>query len=178
MIFKSASIAAVLIAGLAGAAIAQPNLRPLPIEPGLDPNLDEGRIIRGQTGPGGGFDGPSGPGYDLDWYTIDGGGATYLTGGQYELGATAGQPDAGFMSGGVYDLGGGFWYGVQPQPACYANCDNSSVTPILNANDFQCFLNAFAANLACANCDGSSVPPVLNANDFQCFLNLFAAGCS
>ena len=29
-----------------------------------------------------------------------------------------------------------------------------------------------------ANCDGSLVPPILTANDFQCFLNRFAAGCS
>jgi hypothetical protein len=27
---------------------------------------------------------------------------------------------------------------------CYANCDNSTVPPILNVNDFQCFLNKFA----------------------------------
>jgi hypothetical protein len=63
--------------------------------------------------------------------------------------------------------------------ACYANCDNSSTSPVLNANDFQCFLNAFAAGQNYANCDNSTVPPTLNANDFQCFLNLFAAGgCS
>ena len=61
---------------------------------------------------------------------------------------------------------------------CYANCDASTVPPILNANDFQCFLNAFAAGLTYANCDNSTVPPILNANDFQCFLNAYAAGCS
>lgn len=60
---------------------------------------------------------------------------------------------------------------------CYANCDNSVVAPILNANDFQCFLNRFAAAEAYANCDGSTVAPVLNANDFQCYLNAFAVGC-
>lgn len=60
---------------------------------------------------------------------------------------------------------------------CYANCDGSSVTPVLNANDFQCFLNKFAGNDPYANCDGSSVTPILNANDFQCFLNMFAMGC-
>jgi hypothetical protein len=63
-------------------------------------------------------------------------------------------------------------------PPCYANCDNSTAPPILNANDFQCFLNKFAAQDPTANCDGSTAPPVLNANDFQCFLNKFAAGCT
>ncbi len=61
---------------------------------------------------------------------------------------------------------------------CYANCDQSSSPPILNANDFQCFLNKFAANDPSANCDRSSAAPLLNANDFQCFLNKFGAGCT
>src|SRR5438874_13800843 len=51
--------------------------------------------------------------YDIPWYTVDGGGATFLSGGPYTLGATAGQPDAGpHMSGGVYGLDGGFWEGA------------------------------------------------------------------
>ena len=60
---------------------------------------------------------------------------------------------------------------------CYANCDQSAAAPVLNANDFQCFLNKFAAGDSYANCDNSTAAPVLNANDFQCFLNSFAAGC-
>jgi hypothetical protein len=65
-----------------------------------------------------------------------------------------------------------------PHASCYANCDESSAPPVLNANDFQCFLNRFASGESYANCDESSAPPVLNANDFQCFLNAFATGCS
>lgn len=53
----------------------------------------------------------SGGGYDLTWNTIDGGGATFSTGGSYSLGGTIGQPDAGSMSGGTYQLAGGFWGG-------------------------------------------------------------------
>ena len=60
---------------------------------------------------------------------------------------------------------------------CYANCDCSTAPPILNANDFQCFLNKYAAGDPGANCDGSTAAPILNANDFQCFLNAFAVGC-
>ena len=51
-------------------------------------------------------------GYDLSWYTIDGGGATSSTGGSYSLGGTIGQPDAGVLSGGTYTLNGGFWGGA------------------------------------------------------------------
>jgi probable HAF family extracellular repeat protein len=69
------------------------------------------------------------------------------------------------------------WIATVPAAVCYANCDNSTQAPILNIDDFQCFLNKFAAADPWANCDGSTVPPVLNVNDFQCFLNAFAAGC-
>lgn len=63
-------------------------------------------------------------------------------------------------------------------PSCYPNCDSSISPPTLNANDFLCFLNRFAAGQSYANCDASTLPPVHNANDFLCFLNAFAAGCS
>lgn len=53
----------------------------------------------------------TGGGYDLTWSSVDGGGWTFSTGGGYELGGTAGQPDAGQLSGGQYTLGGGFWGG-------------------------------------------------------------------
>jgi hypothetical protein len=63
------------------------------------------------------------------------------------------------------------------QTPCYANCDGSTIAPILNVNDFTCFLNKFAAGDPAANCDGSTIPPILNVNDFTCFINLYAAGC-
>ncbi|MBX3375573.1 MAG: hypothetical protein KF678_01055 [Phycisphaeraceae bacterium] len=66
-----------------------------------------------------------------------------------------------------------------PAPAtCYANCDGSTGSPQLTANDFQCFLNKYAAGDTYANCDGSTGNPALTANDFQCFLNKYAAGCT
>ncbi len=68
---------------------------------------------------------------------------------------------------------------LYPNCSCYVNCDGSTATPLLTANDFQCFLNKFAAgDDHYANCDGSTADPILTANDFQCFLNKFAAGCS
>jgi hypothetical protein len=47
--------------------------------------------------------------YTIDWYTIDGGGATFSTGGAFELGGTVGQHDAGAQSGGTFSLASGFW---------------------------------------------------------------------
>jgi hypothetical protein len=69
---------------------------------------------------------------------------------------------------------------------CYANCDNSSAPPILNVDDFTCFINAFAQASGLphaqqvthyANCDQSTTPPALNVDDFTCFINRFAQGC-
>ncbi len=53
----------------------------------------------------------SGGGYDLTWNTVDAGGYTFSTGGDYSLGGTIGQPDAGVLTGGDYTLGGGLWGG-------------------------------------------------------------------
>jgi hypothetical protein len=69
---------------------------------------------------------------------------------------------------------------------CYANCDSSSNHPILNVDDFTCFINSFAVAQGLspvqqiphyANCDGSTVIPVLNVDDFTCFINRYALGC-
>ena len=46
--------------------------------------------------------------YDLDWWTVDGGGNT-SSGGVYSLSATIGQPDAESLSGGDFTLAGGYW---------------------------------------------------------------------
>ena len=60
---------------------------------------------------------------------------------------------------------------------CYANCDGFTTPPLLNVNDFTCFLNQYAAGSPNANCDGSTVPPILNVNGVISFQQKFAAGC-
>jgi hypothetical protein len=51
-------------------------------------------------------------GYDLSWFTVDGGGGK-SSGGEYALSGTIGQFDAGaLMAGGEYSLAGGFWSGT------------------------------------------------------------------
>ncbi len=57
-----------------------------------------------------------GGGFDLSWFTIDGGGGTsQSSGGEFELSGTIGQPDAGMMmsADGVFTLEGGFWGGIE-----------------------------------------------------------------
>lgn len=60
---------------------------------------------------------------------------------------------------------------------CYANCDGSTVSPVLNVGDFICFQIRFVMGDPYANCDLSTAAPVLNVADFICFLNRFVAGC-
>ena len=52
----------------------------------------------------------SGGDYDLDWWTVDGGGGE-SAGGGFSLSGSAGQPDAGALSGSDFELTGGFWHG-------------------------------------------------------------------
>jgi hypothetical protein len=75
---------------------------------------------------------------------------------------------------------------IDTSPPCYANCDNSTTPPVLNVEDFVCFINEFANGLALppsqqithyANCDQSTTEPILNVEDFICFVNEFAQGC-
>jgi hypothetical protein len=54
-------------------------------------------------------------GYEVPWWTVDGGGGTSSEG-AYTLRGTAGQPDAGAMSGGTYTLTGGFWASAGGEP--------------------------------------------------------------
>jgi uncharacterized repeat protein (TIGR01451 family) len=53
-------------------------------------------------------------GYTLGWWSVDGGGATWNSGGGYVLGGAAGQPDAGTLSGGEFTLRGGLWGATAP----------------------------------------------------------------
>jgi hypothetical protein len=82
-----------------------------------------------------------------------------------------------YYAGGLTSPGMALW-GCPLVLPCYPNCDNSTQQPILNINDFTCFLNRFVASDPAANCDGSTQLPTLNILDFVCFLNRFAAGCS
>ena len=66
--------------------------------------------------------------YTIDWWTIDGGGEMFTTGGDFELSGTIGQPDAGvLMTGGDYALAGGFWAGGAAEPFCFGDLDGDGV---------------------------------------------------
>jgi len=70
--------------------------------------------------------------YAIDWFTVDGGGAS-SSGGAYTLTGTIGQPDAAIASGVSYTLEGGFWSGfastpTEPVPSLRIQNNGASVT--------------------------------------------------
>jgi hypothetical protein len=70
--------------------------------------------------------------------------------------------------------------GAYEYSPCAANCDCSTVSPILNIADLTCFLERYAAGDAWANCDDNWngwASPLFSVADFTCFLERFAAGC-
>lgn len=62
-------------------------------------------------------------GFDVDWNTVDCGGAMHTAGGSFELAGTIGQPDAGAMTGGAFELFGGFWPGASAR-SCPEDLDH------------------------------------------------------
>jgi len=67
--------------------------------------------------------------FAIDWWTIDGGGEMWTTGGDFELSGTIGQPDANttVMTGGDFELTGGFWP-VATVPLCPGDLDGDGDT--------------------------------------------------
>src|SRR5262245_12842301 len=116
-----------------------------------------------------------GQNYDLSWNTIDGGGATFSTGGAYSLGGTIGQPDAGAaMTGGSFTLVGGFWPGGSSACTCPGDTNGDGVRDAL---DIQNFVNCLIAaqGCSCADVDGSGT---VTAADAAVFVNTLVSGAT
>ena len=65
--------------------------------------------------------------FTIDWWTVDGGGEMWTTGGDFELSGTIGQSDAGTaMIGGDFELIGGFWSGAAEDEFCYGDLDGDN----------------------------------------------------
>ena len=116
----------------------------------------------------------SGGGYDLSWWTIDGGGVTFATGGAFNLGGTVGQPDASnALTGGTFSLTGGFWFA----PACIPHSGDVDGNNCIDDADLLQVLFAFGntgQNLGRVdvNCD-----QVVDDADLLVVLFNFGSGC-
>lgn len=112
----------------------------------------------------------------ITWSTIDGGGATFSTGGTYSLGGTIGQPDAGVaMTGGNFRLIGGFWAGVG-SGLCEGDVDGNGV---INLTDLAFLLTNFGlpngATRAMGDLDGDTDVDLV---DLAILLSNFGLSCN
>ena len=100
-------------------------------------------------------------GFEIPWWTLDGGGGT-VSGGAFQVSGTVGQPDAGArMTGGAFTVTGGFWAGVTAGATCSGDVDGNGTV------DFDDVLRVLAAWGACPDC-----PEDLNDDDVVDFDDL------
>jgi hypothetical protein len=90
--------------------------------------------------------------FEISRWSIDGGGIMQSTGGDFELSSSIGQPDAGTMSGGDFDLTGGFWF-----PLATGDCNSDGGVSLWDYSDLE----------YCLSLSGPEVGPV--SGDCRCF---------
>ncbi len=110
--------------------------------------------------------------FSLDWFTIDGGGASATTGGAFELSGTVGQPDAGFASGGDFELIGGFWTVTTAPTLLPGDCDGDGDVDLSNYAGFpDCATGPDdgppAAECACYDVNRDDAVDMLDFADIQ-----------
>jgi len=75
------------------------------------------------------------PLYELVRSSFDGGGGVRSTGGDFELSGTIGQPDAGSMAGGGFEVFGGYWFPLAP-----TDCNDDGSVNLLDHATFDACL--------------------------------------
>lgn len=111
---------------------------------------------------------------DIDLHTVDSGGGTSF-GGVFELYGTIGQPDAGILSGGSYELNGGFWSAATPSCGCLGDTNDDGQ---LNGEDIATFIGCILNDGACqcADIDGTNGVSLDDVDAFVADL-LDGSGC-
>jgi hypothetical protein len=106
---------------------------------------------------------PAAPNHNLDWYSINSGGAIEVASTNYRLGASVGQAVAGQVAGTNYNLGIGFW-------AIFGSAEAACLVEMTGDVDTSGAITA-ADIIACVNYvfKGGAVPkPCEAAGDVNC----------
>lgn len=112
--------------------------------------------------------------FDLSWHTIDGGGGD-SAGGTLTLTAAIGQPDAQTpLSGGAFQLQGGFWSSSFGACACPGDMNGDGCR---DGGDIQQFTTCIVAGGACDCADIDGIPG-MSAGDVALFVNGLLARAS
>lgn len=117
----------------------------------------------------------------VPWWSIDGGGATFCTAGGFELGGTLAQPDAAqSLSGGGFQLVGGFWAIGWAVGGCTcpgdldADCDVDLSDLTLNLSTFGC-CNGHQCYNAAYDINGDGC---IDLSDLTIVLSSFGVTCN
>ena len=86
--------------------------------------------------------------FEISRSTIDGGGAMFSGGADFELAGTLGQPDAGILSGGDFELSGGFWF-----PLAVDDCNSDGWVNLVDYDDFEACLCGPNGSLPLPECN-------------------------
>ncbi len=85
--------------------------------------------------------------FELTRNTFDGGGVMRSTGGNFEMSGTIGQPDAGVMYGGDFQLTGGFWFELPP-----TDCNDDGIVSLLDHESFTACLTGPGGGIGASPC--------------------------
>lgn len=100
--------------------------------------------------------------FDLSWHSIDGGGAMRSAGGAFELSGTIGQPDAGRMSSGAFQLTGGFWFELAP-----TDCNEDGAVNLFDHTTFtECLTGPHNVLLTGCECFDVDLSGAVDLRDF------------
>jgi hypothetical protein len=107
--------------------------------------------------------------FDLSWHTFDASAAAF------ELRGTIGQPDAGVMSGGAFELRGGFWAGVGRPGSCFGDLDGDGQVTL---TDLSLLLSNFGVPSGAMEGDGDlDDDGDVDLTDLSLLLSAFGTMC-
>ena len=114
--------------------------------------------------------------YSIDWWTIDVGGVMSSTGGSYELSGTIGQPDAGGpLTGGDFELVGGFWPGAAAEPFCFGDLNGDG---FINISDLAQLLGHYGMTSGAVYEDGDmDEDGDVDLSDLAALLSVYGHPC-
>jgi hypothetical protein len=99
--------------------------------------------------------------FQLNWLSLNGGGAINASSTNYKLGLSVGQSVAGAATSTNYQMGIGFWYGASAAPACANIVGDLNGDAVYTSSDVVLITNcAFLGAGSCdlcfsdVNCDG------------------------
>ena len=100
--------------------------------------------------------------FELTRQTIDSGGVMRSTGGNFELSGTIGQPDAGALTGGGFQLNGGFWFELAP-----TDCNDDGSVNLFDHGSFaQCLTGPDGGVTAGCECYDVDLGGAVDLRDF------------